>query len=89
MQRLGNNLTMIHLVRSKNGSPVRLTDERWTHISKEHFEMADLRATVLDTIARPGFIFAGHHGELLAVRQIKTRLWLVAATEKCRMIGLS
>ena len=30
-------------VRSKNGALIRLTDERWEHITEEHSELAGLR----------------------------------------------
>jgi len=55
---------------SKNGVPIRLTDERWAHITEEHCELAGLRLEVLETIADPSRILAGREGELLAVREI-------------------
>ena len=30
---------MIAIVTSKNGVPIRLTDERWAHITEEHCEL--------------------------------------------------
>ena len=62
---------------SKNGVPIRLTHERWAHISEEHSELADLRLEVLATVARPDRIVEGQHGALLAVRAIETNAWLV------------
>lgn len=35
---------------SKNGIVIRLTDERWAHITEEHCELAGLRSDVLDTV---------------------------------------
>ena len=49
--------------------PIRLTDERWTHIVEEHCELAGMRLEVLDTVANPSRIMAGETGELLAVRE--------------------
>ena len=61
---------MLEGILSKNGVPIRLTDERWAHITEEHCELAGLRLEVLETIADPSRILAGREGELLAVREI-------------------
>lgn len=41
---------MMNVVRSVRGFDVRLTDERWAHITEEHNELAGLRPEVLETI---------------------------------------
>ncbi len=56
---------------SKNGIPIRLTDERWVHITEEHSELADLRAEVLEAIEDPLQVVAGGMGELLAVSELE------------------
>ncbi|MBI3540973.1 MAG: hypothetical protein HY073_02390 [Deltaproteobacteria bacterium] len=56
----------MEVVISKNGVAIRLTDERWAHISEEHCEMAGLRFEVLETISNPEGIFEGKEGALLA-----------------------
>lgn len=56
---------------SKNGIPIRLTDERWVHITEEHSELAGLRMEVLEAIADPVRVVAGNRGELLAVRELE------------------
>ena len=56
------------IVRSHNGVPVRLTDERWNHIRDRHPEMEGLRERVLETISEPDMIQQGDYGELLAFR---------------------
>lgn len=61
---------MIEKVQSKNDIPIRLTDERWTHIVEEHCELAGMRLEILETIADPFRIILGGAGELLAVREI-------------------
>ncbi|MGH9453007.1 MAG: hypothetical protein ACRD2O_03450 [Terriglobia bacterium] len=63
---------------SVNGIPVRLTDERWAHITEEHSELAGLRQEVLETISRPQRVVAGKAGERLAMREVGTGKWLVA-----------
>jgi hypothetical protein len=36
----------MNVVLSKNNVPIRLTDERWEHITGEHGELAELRTEV-------------------------------------------
>jgi hypothetical protein len=61
---------VVEKVLSKNEVPIRLTDERWTHIVEEHCELAGLRLEVLETVANPSRIIEGMQGELLAVQKI-------------------
>jgi len=68
---------MTETIYSKNGVPIRLTDERWTHITEEHSELVDLRPEIVETIANPTAIFAGNRGELLAVREAEPGKYLV------------
>jgi hypothetical protein len=42
---------MLDVVRSRNGIPVRLTDERWSHVVEEHNELAGMRFDILETVA--------------------------------------
>ena len=56
------------IVDSKRGSPIRLTEERWRHITLRHPEMQNERARVLETLSDPEWIQEGDYGELLAVR---------------------
>jgi len=46
-------------VTSKHGVAIRLTDERWAHVTEEHCELAGLRAEVLETVAEPTRVLAG------------------------------
>ena len=68
---------MVSIVLSKSGVPIRLTDERWAHITEEHDELTGLRSEVLQTIAEPARIIAGRAGELLALRELEKGKWLV------------
>jgi len=56
------------IVRSRNGVPVRLTEERWRHVVERHPEMGNLREEVLETLAGPDMIQEGDFGELLALK---------------------
>lgn len=69
---------MTETVSSKNGVPIRLTDERWLHISEEHSEMAGLRLDVLEAITDPERVVVGNSGELLALRSQPDEKVLVA-----------
>ncbi len=58
---------------------IRLTDERWIHISEEHCEMAGFRLDVLEVVAKPDKIYEGTQGEFLAIKAAshKKETWLV------------
>ena len=61
---------MIETILSKNGVPIRLTDERWAHITEEHCELAGQRLEVLGSIEDPDRILTGNEGEQMAVKKI-------------------
>ena len=56
------------IVRSVNKVPIRLTEERWRHITRRHPEIRDQRERILETLAAPDMIQQGDYGELLAIR---------------------
>ncbi|WP_346291400.1 hypothetical protein [Sphaerothrix gracilis] len=58
----------MELTTSRNGIPIRLSDERWSHIIRRHPEMDGCWDMVIETLAMPDLIQAGDSGELLAVR---------------------
>ena len=58
-------------VQSKNGVTIRLTQERWLHITEEHSEMAGYYYDVLEILEEPEAVYDGKEGELLAVREIE------------------
>lgn len=58
-------------VRSKNDVPIRLTEERWFHITEEHSEMAGYYFEVLETVEEPDAIYEGKTGECIAVKEIE------------------
>ena len=60
---------MTETVTSRNGAAIRLTDERWSHITEEHAELAGHKWDVLETVAEPERILAGGAGELLALKK--------------------
>lgn len=62
----------MEIIRSHDGVPIRLTDERWKHISENHPEMGSMRQEVLETVAEPELIQQGDSGELLAMRSYES-----------------
>jgi len=54
--------------KSIDGFTIRLTYERWQHISTGHPEVADLYYEILQTVSEPDVIYDGGEGELIAVK---------------------
>lgn len=59
------------VVSSKNEVPIRLTEERWSHIAGRHPEMAAEKQRVLETVSEPDVVYQGDEGALLAVRKYR------------------
>jgi hypothetical protein len=57
---------MLDEVRSVNGVPIRLTEERWLHIVEARDELADRSADVLDVVRSPDWVSKGYRGSLVA-----------------------
>lgn len=57
--------------------PIRLTEERWVHITEEHSELAGCYFEVLETVQDPQEVFEGTAGEMLAVREVETLKYMV------------
>lgn len=62
---------------SYKGNIIRLTEERWIHITSSHPEMAFLLEEVLDTISNPEIIFKGDFGEFISVKKINDKYLVV------------
>jgi hypothetical protein len=65
------------VAKSKNGVPIRLTTERWFHITEEHSEMAGYYFEVLETVEDPEAIYEGRAGEGIAVRAVEEGKYIV------------
>ncbi len=57
---------------SKNGIPIRIPDERWTHVVESHDYMAGNLELVVETIEDPDYIVTGRKGECIALRHYET-----------------
>lgn len=72
---------ILGIVKSISGIPVRLTQERWEHITTSHLEIdtKDYKS-ILNIVKNPDAILKGDTGELLAVKkQPRKRTWNVVA----------
>jgi len=70
---------------SVNGTPIRLTYERWYHIVENHDELVSSFHEVLDTVERPDFVVRGNKGALKAARNLGRRKWLVVIYKEVSM----
>lgn len=67
----------MEIAHSVNRVPIRLTYERWYHITENHDDLASYFYDVLETIQEPDFIVRGNKGSLKATRKIGKKEWLV------------
>ncbi len=61
-------LMLLGVAASRNGVPIRLSSERWTHIVEAHDYMAGLHEWVLEAVADPDAIVAGAGNEFIATQ---------------------
>ncbi len=62
---------------TKNGVPIRLSYERWYHITENHDDMASYYYDVLEAVENPNLIIRGNKGTLKAARNLGKNKWLV------------
>jgi len=60
------------VILSVNNVPIRLTEERWLHITEEHSELAGYYYDAIETISSPDVIYAGNSGECIALKTLST-----------------
>ena len=56
------------IIKSVHGVSIRLTNERWSHITRRHPEMCNQKQKVLETVGNPDLLQRGDFGEVLAIR---------------------
>jgi hypothetical protein len=59
----------VRTVRDVEGAVVRLSAERWRHVTKQHPETRTEIERVLGTVAQPDYVLDGDGGTLMAVRR--------------------
>lgn len=67
----------MNIAYSVNSIPIRLTYERWYHITENHDDLAGYFYEVLETVEKPEFVIKGNKGTLKATRNIGKNKWLV------------
>jgi hypothetical protein len=76
------------IVTSKNGIPIRLTEERWFHIIENHDDLAGHYDDVLYAIEDPDYIIEGYKKALIALKKIaRTKFLAVVYREISREDG--
>lgn len=59
---------IITSISSKNGVSIRLTGERWNHITASHIDMEDNQKLLLETIRDPDIILQGVTDDVRGVK---------------------
>ncbi len=72
---------MVIKAKSINDIPIRLTDERWRHITDNHDDVAGYYDDVLKTIEEPDYIIKGYRDALVALKQIEGKFLAVIYKE--------
>ena len=57
----------------KNDVPVRLTAERWSHITIGHPEISDYYYEILETVENPELICEGDNDAKIAIKNFQSR----------------
>ncbi len=64
-------------VSSVNDIPIRLTKERWFHITEGHPKIAGYYYDILETVEEPDEVYEGNEGELLALSEMEKGKYIV------------
>lgn len=56
---------------SKNGVLIRLTSERWQHITIGHPEIANYYWEILEVIEKPDMIYEGNNDANIAIKKLQ------------------
>ena len=79
---------MLGTVTSVNGVSIRLTEERWQHITSQHPELAHEQGLILEVVEQPERVLAGEHGQLFAVRTLSDKKWLLVVYRELEAEGV-
>ena len=69
------------IVKSINGVPIRLTEERWVHIIENHDDMAGYYDEVLGVVENPDYIIKGYKDAVIALKQKENKFLAVVYKE--------
>lgn len=71
----------MEIVKSVNGVPIRLTEERWVHIIENHDDIAGYYDEVLSIVENPDYVIKGYEGALIALKQKENKFLAVVYKE--------
>ncbi len=57
------------------GIPIRLTYERWYHITENHDDLASYFHDILETVEKPDIVVRGNKGTLKASKNFGRTKW--------------
>lgn len=69
---------------SVNGVPVRLTEERWEHITGNKPYMEAYHEKVLEAISKPACVLRGYAGSVIAVLPLARQKYLHVVYKEVR-----
>lgn len=78
---------MIGYAISGNNIKIRLTEERWFHITESHDYLSGLSDIVLDTVNSPEVILKGKKEELFAIKRFNNKYIIVIYKEVSKEDG--
>jgi hypothetical protein len=78
---------LVGTVTSVSGVSIRLTEERWGHITSQHPEMVTYQAAILDVVASPDRVLDGNNGQLIAVQSVSRQKWLLVVYREIEAQG--
>ena len=65
------NSNIVNVAISIHGITIRLTEERWQHITTGHPEIADYYYEILQTLETPEIIYEGSNDAKIAVKKVQ------------------
>lgn len=68
---------MMDFAISISNHKIRLTKERWFHITEGHSEIAGYYFEILEAVSQPDLLFQGNQDELVAVKKLHSERYLV------------
>jgi hypothetical protein len=71
-----SEITVMDIVHSVNGVPIRMTAQRWKHIVENHNDLAGYYEMVLQTVEKPDLVIPGYGGTLIALKGLARRRYL-------------
>ena len=71
---LSNKFFAVVIAFSKSNIPIRLTDERWLHITTGHPEIAGYYYEILETIEDADIIYEGSNEAKIAIKRFQEEM---------------